>query len=224
MFALAGAAYGRGATPKELVVNLKFKPQEGVHSSSANIPPSMLDKSVDIRVEDGRGESEPVKIGQGTGGDDKTFPIKSATDIKPFIDETLESVAKSFGLKVSEKSGDRVLVITVTRFYIDETNKALGSVYSSEVKLAYTLKTSGGKTLAEGCGDRQRAPLRPRAQRGKHQRSAERRAQGSVRERPRRQRRPERLGVGQEELIHFLTAPAKLRGRVFRDGTATFRA
>jgi uncharacterized lipoprotein YajG len=150
MFALAGAAYGRGATPKELVVNLKFKPQEGTHSSTANIPPSMLDKSVAIRVTEHRNESDAKVIGQGTGGDDKTFPIKSSGDIKPFIDETLESVAKSFGLKVNEKSGDRLLVITVTRFYIEEGNKALGSVYSSEVKLGYTLKSSGGRTLAEG--------------------------------------------------------------------------
>lgn len=150
MFALAGAAYGRGATPKELVVNLKFKPQEGVHSSTANIPPSMLDKSVSIHVIEHRNESDSKVIGQGTGGDDKTFPIKSATDIKPFIDETLESVAKSFGLKVNEKGGERSLNVTVTRFYIDEGNKALGSVYSSEVKLGYTLKSSGGRTLAEG--------------------------------------------------------------------------
>jgi len=149
MFALAGAAYGRGATPKELVVDLKFKPQEGVHSSTANIPPSMLDKSVAIHVTEHRNETDPKVIGQGTGGDDKTFPIKSAADIKPYIEETLDSVAKNFGLKV-DKSGDRTLVITVTRFYIDEGNKALGSVYSSEVKLGYTLKSSGGKTLAEG--------------------------------------------------------------------------
>ena len=150
MFVLAGSALGRGATPKELVVNLKFKPQEGVHSSTANIPPSMLDKSVQIKIVEHRNESDPKVIGQGTCGDDKTFPIKSATDINPFIDETLESVAKSFGLKVGEKGGDRLLVVTVTRFFIDEGNKALGSVYSSEVKLGYALKTSGGRTLAEG--------------------------------------------------------------------------
>jgi uncharacterized lipoprotein YajG len=150
---VSAVAYGRGATPKELVVNLKFKPQEGVHTSSANIPPSMLDKSVEIRVTEKRNESDPKVIGTGTGGDDKSFPIKAAADIKPFIEETLESVAKNFGLKVGEKGTDRTLVITVTRFFIDESNKALGSVYSSEVKLAYALKSSSGKTLAEGMGD-----------------------------------------------------------------------
>ena len=149
---VAAAAYGRGATPKELVVNLKFKPQEGVASNATSIPPSMREKSVDIRVEDGRDESEPVKIGQGTGGDDKTFPIRASSDIKPFIKETLDSVAKDWSLKIDSKGADRVLVVSVTRFYIDEGNKALGSVYSSEVKLSYKLKTGSGKTLAEGVG------------------------------------------------------------------------
>jgi uncharacterized lipoprotein YajG len=149
---VAAAAYGRGATPKELVVNLKFKPQEGVASNSASIPPSMHEKSVEIRVEDGRGESDPVKIGQGTGGDDRTFPIRASSDIKPFIKETLDSVAKDWSLKIDSKSADRVLVVNITRFYIDESNKALGSVYSSEVKLSYTLKTGSGTTLTEGVG------------------------------------------------------------------------
>ena len=55
-------------------------------------------------------------------------------------------------MKIDSKSADRVLVVSVTRFYIDESNKALGSIYTSEVKLSYTLKTGGGKTLAEGVG------------------------------------------------------------------------
>ncbi len=147
MFSLSAAAvFARGATPKELVIDLKFKPQEGVNTSSANLPPSMMDKSVDIRVEDKRG-GEAMVIGQGTGGDDKKFPIKSSNDVKAYVKDTVESVAKDWGLKSGK---DRVLVITVTRFYIDESNKALGSVYSTEVKLGYILKSSGGRTLAEG--------------------------------------------------------------------------
>lgn len=149
-FSMAASVFGRGATPKELVVDLKFKPQEGVKSSTANIPPSMMEKSVEIRVVEKRNESDARVIGTGTGGDDKSFPIKASSDIKPYVEETLESVAKNFGLKVNEKGADRVLVVTVTRFFIDESNKALGSVYSSEVKLGYSLKSSGGRQLTEG--------------------------------------------------------------------------
>ena len=148
-FTMATTVYGRGATPKELVVDLKFKPQEGVTSNSANIPPSMMEKSVEIRVVDKRKESDAKVIGTGTGGNDKSFPIKSSTDIKSYISQTLESVAKNFGLKVVDKGAARVLVVDVNRFFIDESNKALGSVYTAEVKLGYTLK-SGSRTIAEG--------------------------------------------------------------------------
>lgn len=150
-FLTASSAFARGATPKELIIDLKFKPQEGVASSSANLPPAMLDKSVDIRVKDGRRETDPKVIGQGTGGDDKTFPILAGDTIQPFIRETLTDVARKWGLKTSV-SGDRILEVTVSRFSIDETNKALGSVYSSEVKLAWALKNRSGKTLAQGAG------------------------------------------------------------------------
>jgi uncharacterized lipoprotein YajG len=148
-FLTASSAFARGATPKELLISLKFKPQEGVASSSANLPPAMLEKSVDIRVKDGRRERDPKVIGQGTGGDDRTFPIRVGDNIEPFIKETLTDIARKWGLKTSV-SGDRILDIIISRFYIDEGNKALGSVYSSEVKLAWTLKNRSGKTLAQG--------------------------------------------------------------------------
>jgi uncharacterized lipoprotein YajG len=149
---VAAAAYGRGATPKELIVSLKFKPQEGTATNSASIPPSMHDKSVEIRVEDGRGEKEPVKIGQGTGGDDRTFPIRASSDVQPYLKGTLDVLAKDWSLTTASTGADRILVIKVTRFYIDESNKALGSTYAGEVKLSYTLKTGSGTTLTEGVG------------------------------------------------------------------------
>lgn len=147
----ASVAYGRGATPKELVIDLKFNPQEGVHSDSPALPPTMLEKSVELRVEDGRKEADPRVIGQGTGGDDKTFPIRSGNDIAPFVKEVIDSVGKSWSLKRATPA-DRILDISVTRFFLDESNKALGSMYSSDVKLAFTLKDAKGKVLAEGVG------------------------------------------------------------------------
>jgi len=145
----AVTAFGRGATPKELVIDLKFKPQEGVTSHTAEIPPSMAEKTVEIRIVDKRNESDPKVIGTGTGGDDKSFPIKASLPIDPYIKDTLNAVAKDFGLKVVEKGGARVLVVDVNKFHIDESNKALGSVYTANVKLGYTLK-NGSKTLTEG--------------------------------------------------------------------------
>jgi YajG family uncharacterized lipoprotein len=150
-FLLAAVAYGRGSTPKELVVNLKFVPQEGVTTNSAHLPPSVIEKSVDIRIEDARKAADPLVIGQGTGGDDRSFPIKAGSDITGFIKETTADLAKQWGAKI-DAHPDRVLVVQVTRFAIDESNKALGSVYSSDVSLAWTLKDTRGNKLAEGVG------------------------------------------------------------------------
>jgi len=148
---LAAVAWGRGATPKELIVDLKFHPQEGVSSNSAQLPPSVLNQPIEIRVEDGMQQADPLVIGTGTGGDDRSFPIRAASDVKAFINDTLHDVAGQWGVKTDAHS-DRILAINITRFFIDESNKALGSVYSTEVSLAWTLEDARGNSLTEGVG------------------------------------------------------------------------
>jgi hypothetical protein len=132
-------------------VPLKYLPQEGVHSTSADLPPGLLKESVEIRVEDGRKLDDPLEIGHGTGGDDKRFPIHADHDVIAFIHEMITGVSKEWSLK-QERPVSRTLVLQVTRFDVDEANKALGSVYGTEVKLAFVLKDARGKTLAEGMG------------------------------------------------------------------------
>jgi uncharacterized lipoprotein YajG len=151
VFLFASLAYGRGATPKELVVDLKFVPQEGVSTNAAHLAPSLLEKAIEIRVQDARNATDPIVIGTGTGGDDRSFPIKAGSNVAAYIQTTLDDVARQWGAKVETKAS-RVLVIQVTRFFIDESNKALGSVYSADANLAWTLKDASGKTLAEGTG------------------------------------------------------------------------
>lgn len=146
----AAAAYGRGNL-KELTVPLKYTPQEGVHQTSADIPPALLNEAVDVRVEDARKLDDPLVIGHGTGGDDKLFPIHADHDVIAFIQEMVTGISKEWSLK-QEHPAARTLVLQVTRFYVDESNKALGSIYGTEVKFAFTLKDARGKTLAEGSG------------------------------------------------------------------------
>ena len=141
-------AFARGNL-KELTVPLKFATQEGVHSESPNIQPAVLRTTVVIRVEDARKLDDALLIGEGTGGDDKKFPVHADRPLAPFVEEALTGVAKDWGLSLATP-GARTLVVQITRFYIDESNKALGSVYAAEVKLAFALKDSGGRTLAEG--------------------------------------------------------------------------
>lgn len=147
---IASMAYARGNL-KELTVPLKFTPQQGVHSTTADLPPALLSQAVEVKVEDARKLDDPLVIGQGTGGDDKVFPVHADHDVIAFLQEMIGGIGKQWALK-QEHPADRTLVLQVTRFYVDESNKAVGSVYATEVKFAFTLKDARGKTLAEGVG------------------------------------------------------------------------
>lgn len=148
LLALAGPVLARDAT-KELQVSLKLAPQESVASDSPDLLPGALARTLQVRVEDGRGSQEPLKIGQGTDGDEIAFPIHASSDVVAFIQEAVTQIASAWGVKTSQPA-DAVLVVSVTRYFVDESNKALGSMYAAEVKLAFTLKDGAGAKLVEG--------------------------------------------------------------------------
>jgi hypothetical protein len=135
-------------TRKEVTVNLKFAPQEGVQSNSPDLPPAMLEKPFQLQVEDARGLTAPLTVGQGTNDDDLTFPVLASADPIAHIKDTLQAIATNWGLKAADQK-QRVLTVRVVRFFVDESNKALGSVYTAEVRLTFAL-TSDGRKLAEG--------------------------------------------------------------------------
>jgi Uncharacterized lipoprotein len=133
---------------RELAIDLKFTPQEGVSSNSPDLTSAMMERAVTLRFEDGR-TGEALEIGQGTNDDDERFPIVASSPLLPFLESTLTSVAADWGLKV-EDPADRVLTLKVMRYFVDESNKAVGSVYASEVKVTYTLADKSGKALTSG--------------------------------------------------------------------------
>lgn len=134
---------------KELQVSLKLPAQESLASSSPDVLPAALSRTLLVRVEDGRGSQEPLTIGQGTDGDDKSFPIRAGSDVAAFIQEAATQIASAWGVKAGQPA-DAVLVVSVTRYFVDESNKALGSMYAAETKLAFTLRDAAGAKLAEG--------------------------------------------------------------------------
>jgi hypothetical protein len=133
---------------KELTVNLKFTPQEGVQSNSPDLTPGVLERTIAVRVEDGRGGDAAV-VGQGTDDDDQAFPVRASSDVVAYVTGALRDVAAGWGLKLADKP-DRVLTLRLMRFFVDESNKAVGSVYAAEVKLTYVLADQNGKKLLEG--------------------------------------------------------------------------
>jgi len=134
---------------KELAVDLRFAPQEGVQSNSPDLIPAVLERSVALKVEDGREAGDAATIGQGTNDDDQSFPVRASTPVIVYVADTLQQIATGWGLKVADPA-DRVLTVRVVRFYVDESNKALGSVYAAEVKVTFVLADRSGKKLFEG--------------------------------------------------------------------------
>lgn len=132
---------------EELSVDLKFVPQELVDASSPGLAPPVLDRPLRLVVQDAR-SGDAWWIGEGTDDDDETFPILATTDVLPYLDATVHEVANDWGVQTSDRA-ERVLTLRVTRFAVEESNKPLGSTYTAEVKLTFTL-AHRGRTLAEG--------------------------------------------------------------------------
>lgn len=144
---LTGGAFAKDSR-KELTVNLRFAPQEGVQSNSPDLTPGVLERTVAIRVEDARG-GEAATVGQGTNDDDQAFPIRASTDVVAYVSDTVRQVASGWGLKLAD-APERILTLRLTRFAVDESNKAMGSVYAAETKVTYVLTDGAGKKLTEG--------------------------------------------------------------------------
>jgi ribosomal protein S20 len=149
LLVLASASLFARDSRKELAIDLKFTPQEGVHASSPDLEPGVLERSVRVVVEDGRGGEDALIIGKGTNDEDQSFPIRASMPVLPYLAATAQQVASDWGVKTAD-AAERVLTLRFTRFDIEESNKALGSMYAAEVKLTFALADGKGKTLAEG--------------------------------------------------------------------------
>jgi hypothetical protein len=146
---LPSALLGTTAQRSELSVTLKFLPQASIRTNSVALPASLIDRSLEIRVQDSREQTDPRIVGTGTNDDDETFSIRATTDVAPFVGEAVTQLATAQALKKGSPA-DRVLQLRLTRFAVNESNKALGSTYSAEVHFAFTLLDAASKTLAQG--------------------------------------------------------------------------
>ncbi len=133
---------------KDLLVALKFVPQEHVRAISVALPGSILDRPLEIKVDDTRAVDDPRVIGAGTDDDDRPFPIKSSVDVPQFVRDAVVQITSAYSIKTAA-TADRKLTLRLTRFVVNESNKALGSTYLAEVHLAYTLADGAGKVIAE---------------------------------------------------------------------------
>lgn len=143
---VAASAWPVGASRR---IALQYLPQEGLDTTIPDFEQKFLDRSIEIRVHDGRRVDDAAVVGQGTDDDDRKFRIRTSNDVIPYLRETMTGIAEDWGLKTATPA-DRVLSITVTQFFVAESNKALGSMYQSDVRLEYVLKDAQGRAIDEG--------------------------------------------------------------------------
>lgn len=147
-FVANGVAKQQSPKP-DVLVDLKFVPQESVGRASIALPPSMLDRAVRFSVEDSRKQTDLRKLGEGTEGGDQVFQILASGDVIKFTADAIEKMVEAQGLKKADSSAPQ-LDVRVARFAVSESKKAVGSMYSAEVHLGFLFKTAEGKTTAEG--------------------------------------------------------------------------
>jgi hypothetical protein len=141
-------APGAAAEQKDLLVALKFVPQESVRSSGVALPSSVLDRALEITVDDARTLDDPKVIGTGTDDDDRPFPIVTSVDVPQYVRDAITQITGAYAIKTAA-GADRKLTLRVSRFFVNESNKAVGSTYMAEVHLAYSLLDSRGTLLVE---------------------------------------------------------------------------
>jgi hypothetical protein len=139
------AASSAFAQPKDLTIPPKFIPTTEARIA---LPAPVLGTSVEVRVEDGRGQADPLVLGEGTDDDDRLFTIRCAGDVPTFVGEALKAMVVKAGLRQTAPP-DRILRVRLTKFTVSESNKALGSTYSAEAVLAFTLTDASGAVLRE---------------------------------------------------------------------------
>lgn len=148
-FAILLCSLAASGQDKPITANLKFSPQEGVSTDVPLFPDGFKDKTVAVKVVDGRKVKTAGTIGEGTGDEDRVFPILTEDDVVQYASDVLGKVVEQWGM-TRGNPGDRTLTVKLSQFYVTESNKALGSMYSGDVTLNYSLADSRGKTLASG--------------------------------------------------------------------------
>lgn len=132
-----------------LTMALQYTPQESVGSSSAVLAPGMADRPVRLSMVDGRAGNDPKVIGEISDHDDKVFPVYASNDVAAWATEVLKKNAADWGIKVAP---DAPLSLSgkLTHLRLVASTKALGSTYTVEIQVAFTLSDARGRTLWEG--------------------------------------------------------------------------
>jgi hypothetical protein len=130
-------------------VTLRYSPQESVGTSVPTLTMGISDIPVRLSIEDGRTITDPAVIGDSTDDDDRVWPIRAANDLLGWANEVLLKNAGEWGIRASD-SAPLQLKGSLLRFMVNESNKAVGSVYNADIRVGFRLLDAKGQLLWEG--------------------------------------------------------------------------
>jgi hypothetical protein len=143
---VVAVAQAKDSSP--FTVSLKYTPQESVGASSVLLAPGLGDRPVVLSLADGRPGSDPAVIGEDAN-DDQVSPMRASNDPVAWANEVLKKNAADWGIRTAEKA-PLTLAGKLVRLRALESRKAVGSTYTAEVQVSFTLKDARGGTLWEG--------------------------------------------------------------------------
>jgi hypothetical protein len=130
-------------------IHLVYDPQQTVAEAYASIPGNVRQHPLSIHLVDGRALANPALIGSRTNDDDQLFDLKATNEVVPFVEEILLRNAREWGVRV-EDDADLVLAAELLTFQVTERDKAVGSTFKAEVRVAGQLQNRAGHQLWSG--------------------------------------------------------------------------
>lgn len=132
---------------RPLQVQLAVK---GTPAAAQPVPiPGAQERSVALRVEDGRGAEAGAVIGQAVNDGVVVYPIFATNDVNKYVEDITRGVLAGWGLRIGEPTHG-TLTIRYTKFNVAHNNRAVGATYVGDTTIAYTLANRQGRVLAKG--------------------------------------------------------------------------
>jgi len=143
---LTGAEAKNRSRPFEIA--LRFIPGDGIASSTPEqLSSGVTDRPVRLLLTDDR--SDRADIGESSDDDDKLWPVHATNDVTAWAHGGLEKTLTGWDIKLADNA-PLTLAVKLTALKLEESNKAVGSTFHAEVKLAASLKNAKGAVLWDG--------------------------------------------------------------------------
>jgi uncharacterized membrane protein (UPF0136 family) len=147
-------AFLAGVTPLCAAVNnpnvqLEYLPQQTIAPARFYLRAALFDHPVQLRVGDSRSQENPAEIGWRTNDADERFTLRATNDVAAFVSGVIDEVTRDHGIQLADDA-PIVLVVKLTRFRVEETNRPVGATYVAIVGLTGELRATSGEKLWSG--------------------------------------------------------------------------